>query len=168
MPKARRRLPGGLTGNALFTGVISAIVAGVISFYVAHWQSQDAVRQAIASEQVQEVTQLEADARTFDQDAYSAYLSGWQCAHKITSACKTAEASTVVGSPLISAQDALTADMNNISDSAVRTDAANLLDQVTGALAEEGSENGTAAWWAAGRAYAHLLIRCGQLIKEDD
>ena len=30
--KQKRKLPGGLTGNALLTGVISAVVAGVISF----------------------------------------------------------------------------------------------------------------------------------------
>jgi hypothetical protein len=30
----------------------------VVSFYVAHWQSQDAARQAIASQRVLEVIQL--------------------------------------------------------------------------------------------------------------
>ncbi len=63
--KRRRSLPGGLTGNALFTGIISAVVAGVISFYVAHWQSRDAARQAIASQQVAVTVQLEAAANTF-------------------------------------------------------------------------------------------------------
>jgi hypothetical protein len=29
MPKPKRRLPGGLTGNALLTAVIAAVVSGV-------------------------------------------------------------------------------------------------------------------------------------------
>src|SRR6476661_3228313 len=154
MPKPRRRLPGGITGNALITGVVSAIIAGVISFYVAHWQSQDVARQAI-------VSQLKTDAETFDQSALGAYASGWQCAHKVASACKQAEASVpyiTTGSPVASSQDALLADMNDISDAALRTDAANLVDQVTGALAEDGSQQGSTAWAKAGTAYGHLLI----------
>jgi hypothetical protein len=114
---------------------------------------------------VQEVIQLKTDAETFDQAALSAYVSGWQCAHKIASACKNADAGSAVDSPLFIAQDALIADMNDISDSAVRTDASSLVDQVTGALADGGSEQGTTAWTAASSAYAHLLIRCGQLIQ---
>ena len=168
MPKPRRRLPGGITGNALITGVVSAIIAGVISFYVAHWQSQDVARQAIASQQVLEVIQLKTDAETFDQSALGAYASGWQCAHKVASACKQAEASVpyiTTGSPVASSQDALLADMNDISDAVLRTDAANLVDQVTGALAEDGSQQGSTAWAKAGTAYGHLLIRCGQIIQ---
>jgi len=156
MPKPRRRLPGGITGNALITGVVSAIIAGVISFYVAHWQSQDVARQAIASQQVLEVIQLKTDAETFDQSALGAYASGWQCAHKVASACTQAEASVpyiTTGSPVAS------------SDAALRTDAANLVDQVTGALAEDGSQQGSTAWAKAGTAYGHLLIRCGQIIQ---
>ena len=99
-----------------------------------HWQSQDAARPAIASQQVLEVIQLKTDAGTFDQAALGAYASGWQCAHKVASACKQAEASVpyiTIGSPVASSQDALLADMNDISDAALRTDASNLVDQVT-------------------------------------
>jgi hypothetical protein len=161
--------PHGLTSNALLVAVASALIAAVVSFFVAHWQSQDAARQAVAAQQVQEVIQLETAAETFDQTAYSAYANGWQCAHRIASACKQVEVNALGGpldgSPLNSAQDALLADMNNISDSAARTDAANLVDQVQEALGEDGSKEGTAAWADASRAYAHLLIRSGQLIK---
>jgi len=51
--KSIRRLPGGLTGNALVTALISAIVSGVISFFVAHQQAQDSARQAVTGQQVQ-------------------------------------------------------------------------------------------------------------------
>ena len=71
-----------------------------------HWQSQDAARQTIASQQVLEVIQLKTDAGTFDQAALgAAYASGWQCAHKVASACKQAEASApyiTIGSPVAS------------------------------------------------------------------
>ena len=70
-----------------------------------------------------------------------------------------------IGSPVASSQDALLADMNDISDAALRTDASNLVDQVTGALAEDGSQQGSTAWAKAGVAYGHLLIRCGQIIQ---
>ena len=56
--KAETQAPRGNNGQRLITGVVSAIIAGVVSFYVAHWQSQDAARQAIASQRVLEVIQL--------------------------------------------------------------------------------------------------------------
>ena len=34
--KTRKKIPWGLTGNALVTSVVAALVSGVISFYVAH------------------------------------------------------------------------------------------------------------------------------------
>jgi hypothetical protein len=162
--------PKGFTNNALLSAIVSVIIAGVISFVVAHWQSQDAARQAVTAQQVQEVLQLETAAETFDQAAYSAYADGWQCAHRVASACQQEQVSvpgstSAIDSPLSSAQNALIADMNNVSDPAVRTDASNLVDQVQGALTEDGSQQGTTAWTNASEAYAHLLIRCGQLIK---
>ena len=50
--------PGGWTGNALVSGVVSAIVAGIISFMVTHYQ-------AISGQQATAITQLESSATTY-------------------------------------------------------------------------------------------------------
>jgi hypothetical protein len=41
-----------LTNNALIGGVVSAAVAGIIAFIVAHFQANDAVDQARQAQQV--------------------------------------------------------------------------------------------------------------------
>jgi hypothetical protein len=156
---------GGLTGNALFTGVICAVIAAVVSFFIAHWQSQDAARQAVAEQQEQEVIQLRTDAMAYDQAALIAFESGSRCAGKVASACKKADASYAIGSPLVIAQDALVADVDGISDAEARTDATSFVVKVTEALAEDETKQGTAAWDTASRAYSRLLSRCGQIIQ---
>ena len=77
-----------MTGNALVTAVIAAVVSGVISFGIAHWQSRDAAKQAAASQQVQQVIQLESAAGSFRQAAERLYDSDQKCTLKYTSSCK--------------------------------------------------------------------------------
>ena len=85
--EAGRRFPGGLTGNALLSGIIAAIVSGLISFYVVHWQSQAAARQAVTSQQVAAAVQLQSAAETFDQVVDHLYWSDVKCAAEYTSSC---------------------------------------------------------------------------------
>ena len=102
------------------------MVAGVISFYVPTGRAGDAARQAIASQQTQQVIQLEADAKTFYQVAYSAYFNRRECVAGIAAACKQADTG-LGGSPLISAEYTIGADQANVSDAAVRKDADSLV-----------------------------------------
>jgi hypothetical protein len=162
--KQKRKLPGGLTGNALLTGIVCAIVAGVISYYVAHWQAQDAARQAIASQQAQQVIQLETDARTFIQLADRTYLIRGQCLNLITPACKQAQ-TTIINNPFRGPELALGADAANVSDAAAKNDAYNLEVYAVNALSEVGTNQGSTAFQDMGNAYSALLTRCGQLIQ---
>jgi hypothetical protein len=162
--KPKRKFPGGLTGNALLTGIVCAIVAGVISYYVAHWQAQDAARQAIASQQTQQVIQLESDARTFIQLADRTYLIRGQCLYLITPACKQSQ-TTIIDNPFRGPELALGADAANVSDAAAKNDAYNLEYYALQALPEVGSGQGYTDWVKMGNAYSALLTRCGQLIQ---
>jgi hypothetical protein len=164
MPKARRRLPGGLTGNALVAGIVTGIVGGAISFYVARWQSQDSARQAIASQRIQEVIQLETDAKTFFLVAYGAYINRQECLGGTASSCNQAD-SSISSSPLISAENALGADLANVSDTAAKKDADSLTYYALQALSEDGTSQGFTAWESMNNAYDNLLARCGLLIQ---
>jgi hypothetical protein len=164
MPKARRGRPGWIAGNALVTGIICAILAGVISFYVARWQSQDAAKQAVASQQAQELVRVETDATTLYQVAYGVYVSRRECVAGIASACNQTD-NNLASSPLLSAEFALGADVTNISDAAARLDEENLQRSMSDALSSAGTSQGYAAWLNMGTAYDRLLTRCGQLIQ---
>jgi hypothetical protein len=162
--KRRWRLPGGLTGNALLTAVIAALVSGAISFYVAHWQSQDAARQAAAGQQVQALIQLETDSRTFYEVDTTAYISRRQCADRITSACGQTY-NSISDSPLISAEDTLSTDVANVSDAKAKSDVERMGRSGLDALAQDGTAQGENAWTNMNNEYYALLIRCGQLIQ---
>jgi Tfp pilus assembly protein PilV len=96
-PKRHRRLLEGLTGNALVTALISAIVAGVISFAVAHYQVQDTDRQAVASQQVAVAGQVEAAATEFYKDTFPFSQQQMRCGLGIHGACQvTSDTSTEV------------------------------------------------------------------------
>jgi hypothetical protein len=57
-PKPKRKRDF-LTNNAVIAGIVSAVVAGGISFGVAHYQSQDSARQAQGALQTQQAQKLE-------------------------------------------------------------------------------------------------------------
>lgn len=75
----QRRWKRALSNNALVAGVISAIVAGVISYGVARYQVDDAARQAIASQQVTELVQLEQTSQTLYEETNGLYVFEPKC-----------------------------------------------------------------------------------------
>jgi hypothetical protein len=97
----KRTIPGGLTGNALVTGIICAALSGVISFVVARWQAGDAERQASASQQVTATVQLETDARAFVQEADQLIYVRRSCSGPAATRpdCKTAGETPAYDSP---------------------------------------------------------------------
>ena len=103
-----RRLPGALTSNALLTGVVCVVLAGLISFFVARWQAQDATRQAASAQQVTAIVRLEAAANTF----YQGTLTLLGSCYKKPDLCPNG----AYQSPWITYQAAFDADRANVSD----------------------------------------------------
>ena len=159
--KTRKKLLRGLTGNALTTSVVAALVSGVTSFYVAHWQSQDALRQAVISQQVQQLIKLEADAQSFDAAVYTEYSIALECRKGSASACNQVTGPS--GDKMVNAEVTLDIDKGNISDTFIRKDIDTLID--TGlAAASPGSTNEN-SYVVEANAYFNLTARCGRLIQ---
>ena len=78
-PPRKSRWNRALGNNALVASVVSAIVAGVISFFIAHWQDQDAARQAHAAQAADGASQVESAAQDFYDAAESLYTARRQC-----------------------------------------------------------------------------------------
>jgi hypothetical protein len=164
MPKGRRRLPGGLTGNALVSGVVSAIVAGVISFTVVHYQDQDAARQAQASQQVQEAEQVETAANSFYQATMSVYNFQLKCVSR-NETSQQCEILAPGDNDLATADNALDADMLNITDREAFQLAASLLSASAWLLSSVTAVNVRSEWKNVVVLYFQLIFRCGQLIQ---
>jgi len=170
--KPRRRLPGGLTGNALLTTLISAIVSGVISFFVAHQQTQDSTRQAVTGQQVQQVIQLEADVKTFDDAASGIYQMRAYCDNIPASFQRPQECvvkGNILDSPainaLINSEDTLIPDLANISDPVVTEDTDRLEEYVQLALYNAANHQGVISWANANIEYSAVITRCGRIIQ---
>jgi hypothetical protein len=154
--KPRRRLPGGLTNSALISGVVSAIVAGAISFTVAHYQDQDAAHQAISGQQVSAVLQLETAANAYYQAVFTLWAS---CEEHPEDGCTT---ETVNGTSFAVAQ----ADRLNISDPRTSALAAQLANLSDTALEMVGPGPGQGAYTTPiVTIYQELMARCGQIIQ---
>ena len=160
----RKKERGWLSNNALISGIVSAVVAGVISFVVASYQSQDAARQAVTGQQVQEVGQLEMDARTFVQVVDRIYYQRGKCVNSVASGCKVTDINPL-DSPLISPELALGVDLANVSDTTATRATDSLEFYALQALSNVGSDQGSAAWTRMHNAYAQIIARCGQLIQ---
>lgn len=157
-PRPQRNLPGGWTGNALVSGVVSAIVAGIISFMVTHYQ-------AISGQQATAITQLESSATTYYNAtiAIGEYESG--CPNKSCSFTRPND------STYANDQSMFEADVANISDPKVKQLAKQLESGMIGmaGFAGDHSRQGQAQMGKstneAEEAYADLITRCGQIIQ---
>jgi len=163
--KPKRRMPGGLTSNALVSGVVAAIVAGAISFGVAHYQDQDAASQALSAEQASAVVQLQAAANSFYLAANGVWnmcigITRGSCLHKV-----------IADAAWQSATTELAADRTDISDPAAARLAARLSSLGNGVI-EYAVGNGTGPAETEdidlsemGDTLGQLITRCGQLIQ---
>jgi Tfp pilus assembly protein PilV len=70
------------TGNPLAVALVAAVVAGVVSLGVNHFQNQDTARQAVSSQQTQELLQMQKTADTIDQDAQNVAIYAFRCSFK--------------------------------------------------------------------------------------
>jgi hypothetical protein len=80
----------GRTSSALITGLIiclvTVVLSGVVSFSVAdrtsRGQSQDTARQAVSSQQLQELLQMQESADAADEDAQNVAVYAFKCSAK--------------------------------------------------------------------------------------
>ncbi len=164
--KRKRQLPGGLTGNALVSGVVAAIVAGVISFWVAHYQDQDAARQARAAQQAAAATQLEASATTYYNDTFAIYDHGFcRGLNKNMPICLTAAPSMTI---YFADEATFDADRLNVSDAKVSALALQMTAYSNGATLPVTAATATLAghnFVEMKTAYQQLVSLCGQIIQ---
>lgn len=163
MSKARRRLPGGLTGNALFTAVIATIVSGVISFGIAHYQAQDAAGQAHAAQVADGASQIESAAVGFYEAAESLIAARKHClfapGNGQLPGCLAASTA------LVNAETVLDAAYANTSDPLTRRLLTAFSLDTHDALADVTAAQEGTLYNKMGEAYYAVIARCGQLIK---
>jgi hypothetical protein len=154
MPKVRRRRAGGLTSNALVTGIVAAIVAGVISFAIAHYQDEDATRQAMSAQRASAALQLETAATGF----YQVTFDLWPSCEKNPGVC-------LENNAYAAAEFTFNAARNNISDAQASALARQLANSSTNALIMAGSRSSSTYLNQVGETYGELIARCGQLVQ---
>jgi hypothetical protein len=166
-PKPRRKRDF-FTTSALGIAIVSAVVSGVISFLVAHYQSQGSARQATATQQVQEVIQLEADIKTLYLAAIELDTAYDNCI-RIPKASRSAACSAAnidnLENPLIKDQANVDADLPGISDDQVRGEAFRFETTMLKVANAILSNDNNLDWIDAFSQYESILTRCGQLIQ---
>jgi hypothetical protein len=153
----KRRLPSGLTGSALVSGIVSAIVAGAISFLIAHYQSQDAARQAISGQQTAAIVQLETAANVFYQGTIALWTG---CIQNPGQPC----ANEAIADPWATYQATFNADRLNVSDPRAAALAARL-DDLADITITYGTFNAEPYIGEMDTTYQQLIARCGQLVQ---
>ena len=162
--KPRHGLPGGLTGNALLTAVIAAIVSGAIAFGIASWQARDAASQAHAVQVADGAAQVETAAQGYYNAAQSLYAARRQCIRQTHQGGEVPPGCPASDTAFLTAQAVLSAAYANTSDvkahrllAAFDMDVHNDLEQLAGGIAGFPTRM-TDAYYA-------LVARCGQLIQ---
>lgn len=153
-----------MTGNALVSGIVAAIVAGVISFGIAHYQSQDAARQAQAAQVADGASQVESVAAGFYEAAESLYAARKQCIiqfrpGKVPPGCPASDIA------FLNSQAALGTAFANTSDQQIHSLLSVFIRDALDALAELGTPQGSASYNKMTVGYYQLVTRCGQLIQ---
>ena len=154
MPKVTRRRTGGLTSNALVSTVVAAIVAGGISFAIAHYQDQDAARQAMSAQRASTALQLETAATGF----YQATFDLWPSCEKNPGGC-------LENTAFHAAEITFNAAVSNVSDPRASALALQLDNSSTNALTTAESRSSSTYLNQVGETYGELIARCAQLVQ---
>jgi type II secretory pathway pseudopilin PulG len=154
VPMVRARRIAGMPSNALVSGVVGAIVAGLISFGIAHYQDQDAARQAASAQQASAALQLETAATGL----YQATFDLWPSCEKNPGICLDNNA-------YVAAEQTFNAASSNVSDPRAAMLAKQLANSSTTALASADLTSVSTNLNQLGETYGELITRCGQLVQ---
>jgi type II secretory pathway pseudopilin PulG len=159
-----RRKRDFLTNNAVVASVVSAIVAGVISYLVANYQGQDAARQAQDALQTQQAQQIEAAATALYHSTNDVYNYQLKCAGanlgRRQCAAMSPDIDTFAGDTT-----SLGADIFNVTDRKAGQLATNFNLMATKVINDVSAADAKSDWYKMLDMYLDLQSRCGQLIK---
>ena len=143
---------------------MAAIVAGVISLGVAHYQDQDSARQAVYGQEAPAAVQLETDANSVLQAVDALYVARAVChgylGHKPAS-CDGPETTSGYDNALI----ALDTERVNIADPTAGSLAVQFVALTGKAILAAGSLPGFTDISDMYIVYKRLITRCGQVIQ---
>ena len=160
--KKRKRLF--LTNNAALAGIVSAIVAGSISFLVAYYQGHDAARQAVVGQQVQAASQLQSAATVY----YDIVMNDYNFWLK----CDARDSHWPPACPKPAGFNDMTEDANkllaatfNISDWATNSAAADLWSTGTAMLHADSRQAAKNQMSSFSYDYVTVIVNCGKIIE---
>jgi hypothetical protein len=151
----QHRLKRALGNNALVAGVISAIVAGVITLLITHYQDRDAATQTRSAEQTTAVLQLEVAATTLDRATMN-----------LLGNCSTDPGLCAdPPSSYFADQETFDTERANVADPAAGNLSLQLENYADDAITLNGMSGDGVNVTGMITAYQQLITRCGQLIQ---
>jgi hypothetical protein len=166
-PPARARR---WSNNALVAAVVGAmagaIVAGIISLLVTHYQDQSTASQARSGQQAQAAEQLETAANTLYQSTTSIRIFQQRCSGTRTtwSQCRTEALEVYPGySPDLTT---FAADSANVADSTAGELATQFRAESVGVVTATSAAQSGQMWNELVTTFPELTARCGKLAQE--
>lgn len=159
---------GFLANNVVIAGIVSAITAGTMSFFIAKYQSQDAGRQALAGQQISVAIQLESAATSLWQASAATVEHGYRYA-KLDGPCIIPTAPSY--NTLLTEREIFWNDRINMDDGQASYWSLEFYDYAIGMAYDAESKSPKQAGRlnpdeaAALKGYSELIARCGQLIR---
>lgn len=135
----------------------------MVSYLVAHYQSEDSARQAVISQKVAVASQIEAKAEKFYLDANKAF--GWRltCYRTNTASC-IAEKPDI--NTIFADEDSLDTELSDISNKSIHGLAKNLINDAGILLDNTKPASDFVSYnLQLGDDYGKLVFSCGQLIQ---
>jgi hypothetical protein len=150
----RGRWRRALSNNALVAGVVSAVVAGVITVLITHYQDQDSATQQHDAGQAAAIIQLETAAIDFDRATITLFAS---CSPH-PDVCPEPPSS------YYSTETMFDVDRANVADPTADRLAVQMENYANDGIVME-STTGSSAIYSMVTTYQHLIARCAQLIQ---
>lgn len=157
----KARVLSGVTGNALVAGVVSAIVAGLISLLVTRVQDDDAASQAAASQQAQAAEALQTAASSLYQSTINVYNFQRQCVSIRSTWQECGAEALQVYSSYNSVMTAFGAASSDLADKLAAQLAGQLESEASNTISAQSAADANTMWYDMVATYADLIGYCG-------
>jgi hypothetical protein len=145
-------------------GVISAIVAGTISFLISYQQNQDAAGQTRNAQQIQQAAQLETAAANLYQMTNNVFNFQLKCVGENLTWQQCANIAPDFDAWDVASNN-FTADDYNTADQQAASLADGLTNEATATIGAKTREEAQKEWGKMLTVYVDLIFRCGLLIQ---